>query len=103
MSSMRLPSRLPFAAAALLAATFAHAQGTPSRGQLLYATHCAECHTSQMHWRDRLQAQDWESLKAWVRRWQDDARLRWSEDDVEAVARHLNETFYHFPRRHAAR
>jgi hypothetical protein len=30
-------------------------------------------------------------------------RLRWSEDDVEAVTRHLNETFYRFPQRQAAR
>lgn len=28
----------------------AHAQ---SRGELLYATHCITCHTSEMHWRDK--------------------------------------------------
>ena len=99
---MRLLPPLLLAPAVLLAAAGAHAQATPSRGQLLYATHCVECHSSQMHWRDGRQARDWESLKAWVRHWQGDARLQWSEDDVEAVARHLNETVYRFPRQQAA-
>lgn len=69
-----------------------------SRGQLLYATHCVECHTTQMHWRVQRQARDWDSLKAQVRRWQGEARLQWTEQDIEAVARHLNETIYHLPR-----
>ena len=95
--------RLPAAAAVLLVAAGAHAQGAPSRGQLLYATYCAECHGSRMHWRDRQLANDWDSLKAWVRHWQAEARLQWSEEDVEAVTRHLNDTFYRFPRQQAAR
>jgi len=99
---MRLLPYLLVAFVPLLAAPGAHAQATLSRGQLLYATHCAECHTSQVHWRDRRQALDWDSLKAWVRHWQGEARLQWSEDEVEAVARHLNDTVYRFPRQHAA-
>ena len=98
---MRLLPHLLVASAALLAAAGSHAQGSPSRGQLLYTTHCLECHTSQVHWRDRRQARDWDSLKAWVRHWQGDGRLQWSEDDVDAVARHLNETVYRFPQRQA--
>jgi hypothetical protein len=69
-----------------------------SRGQLLYSNHCVECHTTQMHWRAQRQARDWDSLTAQVRRWQAEARLQWTEQDVNAVARHLNDTIYHLPR-----
>jgi mono/diheme cytochrome c family protein len=69
-----------------------------SRGRLLYDNHCIECHTEQMHWRTLGTARDWDTLKAQVRRWQGEARLQWSEDDIDAVARHLNDTIYGFPR-----
>ncbi len=68
-----------------------------SRGALLYATHCIACHSTQMHWRDKRVATDWTSLKAEVRRWQGNAQLRWSEEDITEVARHLNERHYHYP------
>lgn len=64
---------------------------------MLYATHCIACHSNQMHWRDQRQARDWDSLKLQVRRWQGNAGLDWSEADVTEVARHLNDTIYHFP------
>jgi mono/diheme cytochrome c family protein len=67
------------------------------RGELLYAIHCVACHSEQLHWRDKKVAGDWPRLKAEVRRWQAAARLRWSEDDIVAVARYLNETIYHLP------
>jgi hypothetical protein len=102
MASMRTFS-LVFGPLALVLAAGAQAQPAASRGQLLYSTHCVECHTSQMHWRDQRQVRDWESLKVWVRHWQGDARLQWTDADVDAVARHLNETIYRFPRQQAAR
>lgn len=67
-----------------------------SRGDMLYTTHCISCHTTQMHWRDKRSATDWPSLKAQVRRWQGAVSLGWSEADILEVARHLNETIYHF-------
>jgi mono/diheme cytochrome c family protein len=75
------------------------AQDPPAagRGELLYAIHCIACHSEQLHWRDGKVASDWPRLKAEVRRWQAAARLRWSEDDIVAVARYLNETIYHLP------
>ena len=93
MLSLRLLPLLLIACAA-----GAHAQAAASRGQLLYTTHCVECHTTQMHWRDKRQVYDRETLRTWVRHWQDDARLRWTEEDVEAVTRYLDETLYHFGR-----
>jgi hypothetical protein len=31
-----------------------------------------------------------------VRRWQENAKGEWSEEDVEAVAHHLNDLHYHY-------
>lgn len=94
-------------AAALLAvllcqplATQAQGQAQPqaqSRGELLYRTHCAECHSSQMHWREKKTVRDWPSLRAQVHYWQDQAQLRWTDDDIAAVAHYLNDTYYRLP------
>jgi hypothetical protein len=63
---------------------------------LLYTTHGISCHTTEMHGRDQRVASDWTSLKFQVRRWQDAASLGWSDADVRAVSRHLNQSIYHF-------
>ncbi len=68
----------------------------PSRGALLYDTHCIECHTAQVHWRDRQRARDWATLKAEVFRWQEAGRLAWTEAEVDAVTDYLNDAIYHF-------
>ena len=87
------------AAALVAACTTASAQNAPapSRGQLLYTTHCIACHNTQVHWSDRRLATDWETLKAQVRLWQARVLLNWSEDDIVEVTRHLNHTIYRFP------
>lgn len=86
----------------LLVACTALAFTTPvqaqTRGELLYTTHCIACHGAQIHWRDKRLATDWGSLMVQVRRWQANAALGWTEDDVLEVARHLNDTLYRFPR-----
>jgi cytochrome c len=41
----------------LLATSLAAAE--PSRGQLLYETHCIACHSTQVHWRDQHVVRDW--------------------------------------------
>jgi len=69
-----------------------------ARGRLLYETHCIQCHTEQMHWRAAARARDWGTLRMWVQRWQGEAQLQWTEADIDAVAGHLNETIYRFPR-----
>jgi mono/diheme cytochrome c family protein len=68
-----------------------------SRGQMLYANHCIACHTTQMHWRDKKLVTDWVGLKGQVRRWQGTAQLNWSEEDIDDVARFLNDTYYRLP------
>ena len=74
---------------------FAAAQS--GRGELLYSTYCDGCHTEQMHWREKKVATNWTSFVAEVRRWQANAKIESSGDDVEAVARYLNALHYHFP------
>ena len=93
---------LPFLLAILLlplgAAAQAQVQSAPAtRGAMLYENHCGACHSEQMHWRAQRRARDWESLRALVRQWQGEARLGWSEEDIDAVARHLNDTIYRYP------
>jgi mono/diheme cytochrome c family protein len=90
-----------------LATTVAAQSGAPSaaRGELLYKTHCVGCHTTQVHWRDRRLATDWNSLQTQVRRWQRNNGLKWGDQEIADVARYLNGEFYHFtpPARQAQR
>jgi len=73
-------------------------QPAPTRGQLLYATHCIGCHNSQMHWRDARIVRDWPGLVTQVRAWQERGKLQWSAEDIQEVARHLNDSIYRLPR-----
>jgi mono/diheme cytochrome c family protein len=75
----------------------ANAQPNISRAELLYSTHCISCHNDEIHWRDKLLATDWLSLKVQVRRWQGTTGLVWREDDITQVAHYLNATYYHYP------
>jgi len=72
------------------------APGAP-RGELLYSTHCVACHSTQVHWRDVRLATDWASLRLQVLRWQGNTGLAWSDDDIAAVTRYLNDLYYRFP------
>lgn len=93
---LQRPIRVAMACALLLAGVAVAQPAAPSRGQALYELHCIGCHGTQMHWRDRRQATDWPSLVGQVRLWQANALLNWSDEDIDAVARHLNATIYRF-------
>ncbi len=67
------------------------------RGAMLYENHCLECHTQQIHWREKKMVTDWKSLITEVDRWQDISGLEWGKSDIEAVSRYLNGKFYHYP------
>jgi mono/diheme cytochrome c family protein len=93
---------------AVLAAASTAAVAQPaaqSRGQLLYNTHCIECHTMQMHWRANSRVNNWDALVAQVTRWQANAKLGWNESDIGDVAHYLNDTIYHLalPAQNASR
>ena len=68
-----------------------------SRGELLYTTYCVGCHSTEVHWRDKRLATDWPSLTAQVFRWQSNTGRGWSDNDVVAVTRYLNDLYYRFP------
>ena len=87
-------------AALILAATLVAGQSSgvgDSRGELLYSTYCIGCHTTQMHWREKKLATDWGSLRYQVRRWQENVAPGLAEEDSTAIARYLNNLYYHFP------
>ncbi len=88
---------LTLALAAVSQAATAQATATPTRGQLLYETHCVACHDKQVFWRQARKANNWKALVAQVRHWQSVEKLRWTEDDITQVARHLNDTIYRYP------
>ena len=67
------------------------------RGELLYSTHCSECHNAQVHWRERKIVTDWPSLQIEVHRWQGVLSLGWSNGDIDEVAQYLNALYYRFP------
>ena len=69
----------------------------PSRGELLYRTHCIACHTTQIHWREKKLVTDWTTLTAQVRRWQANVGLNWPDRTIDEVVRYLNTTIYRFP------
>ena len=75
----------------------AQVKNDASRGELLYATHCSACHTTEIHWRKQKLATDWGSLVAQVRRWQTSIGLVWSNEEITDVARYLNVLHYGFP------
>lgn len=79
------------------AAAQAQAPAGDARGELLYATHCNACHSTQVHWRAKKLASDYATLVGQVARWQEIGRLGWSAEDVDAVARYLNARYYRFP------
>ena len=88
-------------AALLVAGSLVFAQPAPkpeaSLGEQLYSTQCDSCHTTQVHWREKRIAKDWPSLVVQVRRWQSNAGLGWTDEEVSEVARYLNARYYHFP------
>jgi mono/diheme cytochrome c family protein len=73
------------------------AAAPPSRGELLYATHCIACHTTRVHWRDRRMVTDYPGLVAQVARWQANTGLGWSSEEILDVARYLDATIYRLP------
>jgi mono/diheme cytochrome c family protein len=100
IGSMRNAARTAALAWGLAMATVC-AQPAPgvaeTPGYLLYTTHCAGCHSAQVHWRERKLASDPASLEAQVRLWQRNLGLGWSDEDIAAVAGYLNAVYYKFP------
>jgi hypothetical protein len=68
-----------------------------ARGRALYELHCDGCHAESVHGRKKRVATDFESVRAWVGRWNTTLKLKWSAEEVDDVAQHLNATYYRYP------
>jgi mono/diheme cytochrome c family protein len=73
------------------------AMADAKRGELLYDTACAACHTEQAHWRDERLVRDWGTLVYQVGRWQHNSGQGWGPAEVEDVAAYLNRRLYRLP------
>ena len=85
------------ATATALAVLGARAQtADPERGALLYTNHCQSCHTTEVHFREQRKSKSLADVRAWVVRWTVELELDWTGEEVDDVARHLNERYYQF-------
>jgi hypothetical protein len=69
---------------------------TASRGQLLYENHCLGCHDSVIHIRQHDKARSLADIRHWVIRWAQHLKLDWSNEEINDVTNHLNQTFYDY-------
>jgi mono/diheme cytochrome c family protein len=83
------------ASALLLAAAASPAWAQdPPRGELLYATYCATCHSERLHARDKSKVRSLADLRDEVARWAPQTKRAFTLDEIEAVVQHLNRSHY---------
>jgi len=100
-ASMRCRASFPlamvFAAALTLAPGTRNAQAADAeRGAALYELRCGTCHSESVHGRQKRAAADFDEIRGWVERWNRSLMLRWDNEEVDDVAVHLNNTYYHY-------
>lgn len=86
------------ASALLLAAAMPAWAQDPPRGELLYATYCATCHTERLHAREKSKVKTMAQLRDEVARWAPQTKRAFTLDEIEAVAQHLNRSHYRLER-----
>jgi mono/diheme cytochrome c family protein len=84
-----IASALVLAAAALPALA-----QEPPRGELLYATYCATCHTERLHAREKSKIRSLADLRDEVARWAPQTKRAFTLDEIEAVVQYLNRSHY---------
>ncbi len=75
----------------------AQAAQVDSLGAALYESRCTGCHERSVHSRSPRRAGSFDQVRAYVWRWDRYLGGAWNRDEVDAVARYLNERYYHFP------
>lgn len=68
-----------------------------ARGAALYESRCGSCHTESVHGRTKRVATDFDDVRRWVRRWNDNLALRWGDEEIDDVSVYLNSTYYKYP------
>lgn len=71
--------------------------GDLGRGQALHDTFCVACHEPALYQREDRLANTYLEIRQQVDRWQGNARLRWSPQDIESVAEFLANRHYKVP------
>jgi hypothetical protein len=66
-------------------------------GALRYETYCTGCHGSVVHLRER-RARTFDEIVREVARWQSSLGLKWTSEEINEVALHLDRRFYKLPR-----
>ena len=64
------------------------------RGRTLHDAYCQMCHDTQVYTRKDRLATNYAEIRAQVVRWQDNASLGWSADDIDRVTGYLARQFY---------
>ncbi len=68
-----------------------------ARGKALYEARCDACHDRSVHRREARSAKDFGDIRSSVVRWDRELGAIWRGEEIDAVARYLNERFYRYP------
>lgn len=100
---MRQSSRPLFAIAApaLLSTLFwsgASSAATDAQpgAEMLYKDNCVKCHGSEVFTRPNRKIDSYAALGRQVRWCETNLELRWFDEDIDAVAKYLNDKYYKF-------
>ena len=66
------------------------------RGGALYESRCGACHSESVHGRAKRVATDFNDVRRWVSRWNENLGLRWGDEEIDDVSVYLNDTYYRF-------
>lgn len=88
---------IPALLAALAAFANPAAAGDLDRGKALHDTFCVMCHTPAIYSRSDRLANSYLEIRQQVERWQGNAKLRWSPQDIESVAEYVADKYYRIP------
>lgn len=66
-------------------------------GRALYESRCDTCHDTSVHNRAVRKSRDFAEIRQWVARWNTALDGAWTDEEIDAVTRYLNERYYKFP------
>ena len=92
-----LVATVAVAAVVILFATRNVAGADARRGAALYEERCGSCHSESVHGRQKRVAKDYDAVRGWVARWNDNLGLHWGDEELDDVSVYLNDTYYRFP------
>ena len=62
--------------------------------QTLHDTYCIMCHDTQVYTRETRVANDYESVRVEVNRWQTNLSLNWSQEQIDRMTTWLAKRYY---------